>query len=63
MFQSLVIGMGSIIVLVLLWTLIQTQWRNVFREEYTEEDVLAGRRSCSNCGCTSSSSCERNKEE
>lgn len=62
MFQSLIIGIGSIVVLVLLWTLVQTQWKNVFREEYLEDDVLAGRRSCSNCGCTSSV-CERQKED
>lgn len=60
MFKSLIIGIGSIVVLVLIWTLVQTQWKNVFSEEYLEDDVLAGRRSCSNCGCTSSV-CERKK--
>lgn len=63
MFQSLIVGIGSIVVLVLLWTLVQTQWKNVFREEYLEDDVLVGRKSCSNCGCTSTSACESRKEE
>ena len=52
MIQSLIIGLGLIITIVLLWTFIQTQWRDTFQEEYFEDDVLAGRRSCSNCGCT-----------
>lgn len=61
MIQSLAIGIGLTLGLVLLWTLVQASWKNVFREEYPEEDVLAGRRSCSNCGCTSI--CMRKEEE
>ncbi len=60
MLQSLIIGIGLTVGLVLLWTVVQALWKNVFREEYVEEDVLAGRRSCSNCGCTTF--CERKKE-
>ena len=52
MLQSLLIGIGLTVALVVVWTLIQAQWKNTFREEYLQEDVLAGRRSCSNCGCT-----------
>lgn len=52
MLRSLIIAIGLTVVLVLAWGLVQALWKNTFREEYTEEDVLAGRRSCSNCGCT-----------
>ncbi len=34
------------------WVGVQFLWGKVFREEYAEEDVLAGRRSCANCGCS-----------
>ncbi len=61
MLQSLIVGIGLTVALVVVWTLIQAQWKNTFREEYLQEDVLAGRRSCSNCGCTTL--CERKKEE
>ena len=57
MLQSLIVGIGLTVGLVVLWTLIQAQWKNAFREEYLHEDVLAGRRSCSDCGCTAV--CER----
>ena len=46
---------ASILVLVfmiLAWVLIQSLWRRVFHENVTDQDVLAGRRSCGNCGCT-----------
>ncbi|RIV30398.1 hypothetical protein D2V08_14960 [Flagellimonas lutimaris] len=57
MIKSLIIGIGLTVTIVLAWALVQTLWKNVFREEYSEDDVLAGRRSCSNCGCTGF--CER----
>ena len=52
MLRSLIIAIGLTVVLVLAWALVQALWKNTFREEYPEDDVLAGRRSCSNCGCT-----------
>ena len=60
MLESLFIGIGLTVALVVVWTLIQAQWKNTFREEYAQEDVLAGRRSCSNCGCTAQ--CELKQE-
>jgi hypothetical protein len=33
------------------WLLIQTLWRQMFADQITDEDVLAERRSCGNCGC------------
>ncbi|MBL7472203.1 hypothetical protein [Robertkochia sediminum] len=52
MLKSLVIGIGLTLSIVFFWALVQALWKKTFREEYSEDDVLAGRRSCSNCGCT-----------
>ncbi|MER3318344.1 MAG: hypothetical protein RIB79_08625 [Allomuricauda sp.] len=57
MIKSLIIGIGLTVTIVLAWALVQTLWKKTFQEEYSEDDVLAGRRSCSNCGCTGF--CER----
>lgn len=38
--------------LMVLWFLVQNIWRRVFADYLEEEDVLAQRRSCGNCGCT-----------
>ncbi len=41
------------IALLLGWTLVQAGWRRAFPDALTDdEDVLAGRRSCGNCGCS-----------
>lgn len=34
------------------WTLVQIYWKKTFAANISDEDVLAERRSCSNCGCT-----------
>jgi len=60
MIQSLMVGIGLTVALVLVWALVQAHWKNAFHEEYSGDDVLAGRRSCSNCGCTTI--CERKKD-
>lgn len=35
-----------------IWVIVQMLWRKTFAEYLSDEDVLADRRSCSNCGCT-----------
>jgi hypothetical protein len=52
MIKSLIIGIGVTVILVLAWVLVQIWWKNAFKDEYLEDDVLVGRKSCSNCGCT-----------
>ncbi len=52
MVQSLVIAIGGIIFLMIGWVAVQSFWRKTFADHITDEDVLAGRSSCSNCGCT-----------
>jgi hypothetical protein len=53
MMYSLVIGIGILVAMMLGWTLVQALWRTSFREEISEEDVLAARSDCGNCGCGS----------
>lgn len=45
-------GIGGVVSLMIIWMVVQSQWRRIFSENLSEEDVLAGRTSCSNCGCT-----------
>ncbi|MCR9286218.1 MAG: hypothetical protein NXI23_02390 [Bacteroidetes bacterium] len=52
MIKSLIMGIGGVVSLMIIWIVVQSQWRRIFSENLSEEDVLAGRTSCSNCGCT-----------
>lgn len=52
MINSLIIGISGIISLMILWIVIQSLWRKQFSSYLADEDVLVGRISCSNCGCT-----------
>lgn len=60
MIKSLIIGIGFIVTIAVAWVLVQTLWKKVFREEYHQDDAMAGRRNCSNCGCTTV--CKRKEE-
>lgn len=60
MLKSLIIGIGFIVATAILWVVVQILWKKVFKDEYKEEDVLEGRRNCSNCGCTNI--CKRKEE-
>ena len=52
MIQSLLTAIGFLVGLVLAWIAVQALWRKVFADYVTDEDVLAERRDCGNCGCT-----------
>ncbi|MBK9013823.1 MAG: hypothetical protein IPM82_06900 [Saprospiraceae bacterium] len=58
MIKSLLIAIGGIVSLMLVWVAVLLA-ENLFRGYTTDEDVLAGRRSCGNCGCTTAC---KNKE-
>ena len=45
------IGILGIIGLMTFWAIIQYFWKVVFIDQHTDDDVLAGRSSCGNCGC------------
>jgi hypothetical protein len=51
MTTSLLFGFLGIVALMLYWLLIQNLWRRMFADQISDEDVLAERRSCGDCGC------------
>ncbi|HFA49185.1 MAG TPA: hypothetical protein ENJ95_09225 [Bacteroidetes bacterium] len=54
MIHSLIIAAGGIIALMTIWAIIQFFWKKTFSEYISDDDVLADRKSCGNCGCTTS---------
>ncbi len=44
-----------------LWFIVQRLWGNTFSGYISDEDVLAERRSCGNCGCTTA--CEKKNKQ
>ena len=57
MITSYLAAILGIVGLMVLWMLVQAGWRRTFADYVDEEDVLAHRRSCGNCGC--SKACRR----
>ena len=53
------IGIGGIVSMMIIWVVVQSFWGKTFAEHLTDEDVLAGRTKCGNCGCTTI--CENKK--
>ena len=58
MFGSLIIGIAGIVIMMVIWLLVQSWWGETFADNLSDDDVLAGRTKCSNCGCTTV--CEKN---
>ena len=52
MIESYIIGIGVIVTLMVLWIVVQSFWRKTFSDHISDEDVLADRSDCANCGCT-----------
>ncbi len=61
MLNSLLIAITGIVALMVLWLIVQRFWGDTFAEHLSDEDVLAGRTKCSNCGCTTV--CQMDKEK
>ncbi|MCO6477306.1 MAG: hypothetical protein J5I94_11825 [Phaeodactylibacter sp.] len=61
MIGSFLIGIGGMIFLMIGWALVQSLWRKSFSDYISDDDVLADRRSCGNCGCTTI--CENKREQ
>jgi len=51
LFKSFLIAATAIIGMMFVWTIVQTMWRKIFTGSAAGEDVLADRRSCSDCSC------------
>ncbi|MCB0565387.1 MAG: hypothetical protein KDD01_13520 [Phaeodactylibacter sp.] len=60
MIGSFLIGIGGMIFLMAAWVIIQSLWRKSFSDYLSDEDVLADRASCGNCGCATA--CERKRK-
>lgn len=59
-FRTLIITIAAITFMMVFWASVQHFWKRAFPEEYTDDDALAGRSSCGNCGC--SGVCTRKNE-
>ena len=59
MIGTYIIGIGVIVTLMVVWVLVQSFWRKTFSDHISDDDVLAGRTCCSNCGCTNT--CENKR--
>ncbi|MCB0593327.1 MAG: hypothetical protein H6557_18055 [Lewinellaceae bacterium] len=59
MISSFLIGIGGMIFLMAVWVTVQSLWRKSFSDYISDDDVLADRRSCGNCGCTAA--CENKR--
>ena len=53
MLTSILVGIGGVVFLMVAWMVVQNYWGKTFAEYMTDEDAMAGRTKCSNCGCTS----------
>lgn len=51
MVKSIIIGIIGITGLMIFWLFIQNIWRDQFSDMISDEDVLAARGGCGNCGC------------
>ncbi|MEQ9403905.1 MAG: hypothetical protein RIM99_09985 [Cyclobacteriaceae bacterium] len=49
--EKYIIGIAGISGLMVIWMLIQRQWKKAFSDPNGDEDVLAGRSDCGSCGC------------
>lgn len=60
MIKSFIIAVGALILLMVVWVAVQKLWGDTFSDYISDEDVLAGRGGCGNCGCTTA--CEKKKQ-
>ncbi|MCB0547939.1 MAG: hypothetical protein KDD19_10165 [Phaeodactylibacter sp.] len=61
MIGSFLIGIGGMVFLMAIWIVVQTMWKKTFSDYISDDDVLAERRSCGTCGCTTA--CERKERQ
>jgi hypothetical protein len=61
MLLSLLIGVFGVAFLMVAWFFVQTKWKKAFADQMLDDDVLANRMSCGNCGCTTI--CQNNQDD
>ena len=59
MINSLLIGIGGMVGLMVVWYIVQRLWGDSFSDYISDDDVLAARGGCGNCGC--GTACEKKK--
>lgn len=57
MLKSLLIAIVGIVFIAVVWGVVQLFWKKTFADYIHDEDVLAERRDCGQCGCTTA--CKR----
>ena len=60
--EKYIIGILGITGLMVIWTMVQRLWKKAFHESLTDEDVLAGRSDCGNCGCAQPCTIKQNRK-
>ncbi len=50
-FLTYIVAFFGIVILMIIWVLIQGIWKKTFQENIVDEDALADRSTCGNCGC------------
>lgn len=51
MWVRYLVAIVGISLVLMLWAWVQGAWRKTFESDTSDEDVLAGRMSCSGCSC------------
>lgn len=46
-----IIAVAGVVTLMVTWVWVQVYWKQTFSDQISDEDVLAGRNSCGDCGC------------
>ncbi|MEO9806002.1 MAG: hypothetical protein ABJF04_22275 [Reichenbachiella sp.] len=52
MLKEYLISIIGIVSLMIIWMGVQSMWRKMFSAHLSDEDALAERTRCTNCGCT-----------
>ena len=63
MLNTIIISLIIVLGLMITWYFIQNLWRQTFADEISDEDVLAERNSCGNCGCQTTCQLETQEYE
>jgi len=50
--ETYIIGICGVVFLMVGWITIQAWWGKTFPDHVIDDDPMAGRTKCSNCGCT-----------
>ena len=49
--MTYLLSISIMVGLLLVWAFVQDRWKKTFPEDVLDDDALAGRSDCGNCGC------------